>query len=350
VTRDADVVVVGAGIQGSATAWALARRGRAVVLLEQFELGHKHGSSHGGSRIFRLSYPDERYVRLAQEALVGWRTLEADAGEELIVRSGALDLGAHALENARALAACGVQHEQLTGAEVRARWELAAEPDEPALFQPDGGHTRADRAHAALLEGARTAGADVRERARVTALAPGADEVSLGTDDGELRARGVVVTAGAWARGLLAPLGIDLPVTVTRETVAYFALDGAASLPTLIDATGTNGAHAYGLAAPGVGLKAGVHRSGPVVDPDEPGEAEDHITARTSDWVARRYPDADATPLFAETCLYTTTPDESFVLERHGRVIVGSACSGHGFKFAPAIGERLAALALDAPD
>jgi sarcosine oxidase len=348
MTREADVVVVGAGIQGSATAWALARRGYAVVLLEQFELGHARGSSHGGSRIFRLSYPEERYVRLAQEALVGWRALEAEAGEELIVRTGALDLGARARDNARALAACGVQHEQLTGAEVRARWGLAAEPDEPALFQPDGGTTRADRAHTGFLDGARAAGAEVRERARMTALAPGEEDVSVTTDDGELRARAVVVAAGAWSRSLLAPLGVDLPVTVTRETVTYFALDGAASLPTLIDASGTNEAHAYGLAAPGVGLKAGVHRSGPLVDPDEPGEPDDRVVARTTEWVAQRYSDADATPLFAETCLYTTTPDESFVLERHGRVVVGSACSGHGFKFAPAIGERLAALAQEA--
>ena len=116
--RDADIVVVGAGITGVATARSLAQSGRGVVLVEQFALGHDRGSSHGASRIFRLSYPDPHYVRLAQGALQSWRELEAEVGEELIVRTGGLDFGPVAVENARALAACGVSHELLSGAEV----------------------------------------------------------------------------------------------------------------------------------------------------------------------------------------------------------------------------------------
>ena len=118
--RDADIVVVGAGITGVATARSLAQSGRGVVLVEQFGLGHDRGSSHGASRIFRLSYPDPHYVRLAQGALQSWRELEAEVGEELIVTTGGLDFGPVALENARALAACGVSHELLSGAEVAA--------------------------------------------------------------------------------------------------------------------------------------------------------------------------------------------------------------------------------------
>ena len=106
--RDADIVVVGAGITGVATARSLAQAGRGVVLVEQFGLGHDRGSSHGASRIFRLSYPDPHYVRLAQGALQSWRELEAEVGEELIVQTGGLDFGPVAAENARALAACGV--------------------------------------------------------------------------------------------------------------------------------------------------------------------------------------------------------------------------------------------------
>jgi sarcosine oxidase len=348
VTDDAEIVVVGAGIAGAATARALARSGHAVVLLEQFAIGHAHGSSHGGSRIFRLSYPEERYVRLARRALDGWRELEAEAGEKLILPTGSLDLRATANVNAAALAACDVDHERLTGAEVAKRWPIAVEPTEPALFQPDGGVTRADRAYAAFLRGARAAGADVREEQSVTAIKVGDDAVSVVTEAETIRARAVVVTAGAWARRLLEPLGFELPVTVTRETVTYFALERAEELPTLIDDISPSRIGSYGLAAPGVGLKAGLHRSGPVVDPNTSGDPDPDIVRDAAAWVARRYPQAHPEPISAETCLYTCTPDEDFVLERRGRLVVGSACSGHGFKFAPVVGETLAALAHEA--
>ena len=146
MTRDADIVVVGAGITGASAARALAQAGRGVLLVEQFEPGHDRGSSHGGSRIFRLSYPDQHFVRLAQGALQSWRELEAECGEQLIVPTGALDFGPVALENARALAACGVRHELLTDTQVRSRWPITAEPGEPILFHPDAGITLSGRA------------------------------------------------------------------------------------------------------------------------------------------------------------------------------------------------------------
>jgi sarcosine oxidase len=343
-----DVAVVGAGINGAAAASALARRGHSVVLLEQFQLGHTRGSSHGSSRIFRLSYAEPYYVRLAQEALAAWRALEEEAGEELILQSGALDFGEIARENEATLAACGVRHERLIGAEVSERWPIAASADEVALYQPDGGITRADRALAVVLASAQAAGADVRERMRVTSLRQGDGDVELDTQDGALRARAVVLTAGAWSRELLAPLGIDLPVSATRETIAYFALPDAERLPTVIDDVREHGQAAYALAAPGVGLKAGHHRTGRETDPDEPGVPDPGLVQATADWVARRYPSAGSDVLAAETCLYTNTDDSRFVCARHDRIVVGSACSGHGFKFAPVTGRRLAELAVEA--
>jgi sarcosine oxidase len=345
--RDADVVVVGAGIAGAATTRALSRAGRSVILLEQFELGHNRGSSHGTSRIFRLSYPDEHYVRLARRALDGWRELEAECGEQLILRTGSLDLGPVAETNAPALAAAGVPHERLTGSDVAARWTIAAAPGEPALFQPDGGTTRADRAYAAFLGGARASGADVQERRSVSAIRDDGADLLAVADASVLRAGAVVVTAGAWANSLLAPLGIELTLRVTRETVAYFPLPAADELPTLIDDSRTAGLH-YGLAAPGLGLKAGLDHSGALTEPDTSGSPDQRLVGETSSWVAQRYPEADSQPLYGETCLYTNTPDESFVLERHGRIVIGSACSGHGFKFAPVVGARLAQLAVEA--
>jgi sarcosine oxidase len=349
--HDADVVVVGAGIAGAAAARALARAGRSVVALEQFDLGHERGSSHGGSRIFRLAYPDPRYVDLARRSLEGWRELEAECGEPLLVQTGSLDLGAVADEHARALETCGLRFERLRGREVGDRWPIAAGRDETAIFQPDGGFALADRAYAAFVGGARAAGADLRERAAVTAIEPQEDGVVLTLDEGPLVARAVVVTAGAWAARLLQPLGIELDVSPTRETVTYFRLHDADVLPSVIDSAVPSdrgvvrdGRVSYALAAPGLGLKAGLHRGGTETDPDEPGAADDGIVAWAAEWVAGRYPEADASPLAAETCIYTNRPDESFVLERHGRIVVGSACSGHGFKFAPLVGTTLAGL------
>lgn len=355
--RDADIVVVGAGIAGVATARAIARAGRLVLLLEQFALGHARGSSHGATRIFRLSYPDERFVRLAQASLEGWRELEAEAGTELVSPVGALDLGALAFDNARALSACGVPFESLTGAEVGRRWAVSCGPDEPALFQKDGGVIRADLAYRLLVETGRADGVEILERTRVTGLRVERGTVRLATTGAELVANAVVVTAGAWVDPLLEPLGLGAAVVPTRETVAYVEHADAASLPTVIDyerlpAPGTAGLvragqAAYALATPGLGLKVGLHHAGPVTDPGTDPPPEQAVVDWAGAWARERFPGAGAV-VGAETCIYTSTADESFVLERHGRVVVGSACSGHGFKFAPQVGRTLAALAVEA--
>jgi sarcosine oxidase len=344
MARDAEVIVVGAGVMGLAAARALARRGRDVLVLEQFALGHDRGSSHGTTRIFRLSYPEEAWVRLAQESLPLWRELEAEAGLTLLERTGSLDFGDWEANRA-ALAAAGVPSEVLDAAEVEARFPLVA-AREPALFQPDGGFLHAAQAQDAFAAAAAAAGTRLLEGGRVARLEPAVDGVLVETADAVFRAGAAVVTAGAWARRLLAPLGIDLPVVTTRETVSYYGLAPDGPVPSVIDLAG--GRHArYALAAPGVGLKAGLHMTGAPADPDEPGAPDAALAAGTAAWVARQF--RGATPLDRlETCLYTTTADERFVLERHGRVVVGSPCSGHGFKFAPATGRRLAALAAEA--
>ena len=351
MSPDADVVVVGGGVTGVAALRALSGDGLEAVLLEQFALGHDRGSSHGRSRIFRLAYPDPHYVRLAQQAQVGWRQLEAESGEELISHTGSLDIGDTALDVAAALTACDVPYEILDGRAATARWPIALDPDEPALFQPDGGMLRADRAIAALLDGARAAGGKTVDHTGVTGLRDGSDCVVLDTTAGRITARAVVIAAGAWGRELLGPFGIDLPTTATRETISYFRHEHAEALPTVIDYallptghTSGDGSALYGLPAPGVGLKAGLHRGGPLTDPNVPGEVDESLVAWTSEWVGRRYPQAVPVPLDSETCIYTNTADQDFVIERHGRVVVASACSGHGFKFAPALGDMIADL------
>ena len=329
---DTDVVVVGAGVMGLATARALAQAGRDVVVLEQFELGHGRGSSHGNARIVRLSYPEERWVRLAQESFPLWRELEAESGKGLLELYGTLDVGDWE-PNRDALGACGVESEVLDAAEVARRFPIRIEGSR-ALYQRDGGIIRADAAVAALAASAVAAGADLRERHRVEAIDEDEDGVTV---DG-VRARSAVVTAGAWAPKLA---GIE--ARTTSETVAYF--DFPEPLPSVIDTT-LGERSGYALTAPGGMLKAGLHQSGRTIDPDEPAGPEDHLVSRTAKWVASRFPGAGE-PVRLETCLYTIRPGDEFLLERRGRVVVGSPCSGHGFKFAPAIGRRLAALATE---
>jgi sarcosine oxidase len=329
---------------GAATTRALARRGSRVIALEQFRVGHSRGSSHGRSRIFRLSYPEAHYVDMAQQALPLWRALESELERTLLTTTGGIDVGAGVRAHARALEDAGASFEVLDAATAGRRWPFLALPRAaPVLFQPDAGFVAADEAVAALVASARAAGAVVREGSRVERVDVGDSAVTISLDGELLRSPTVVITAGAWVGKVAKGLEIDLPVRVTRESVSYFRLEGAVP-PTVVE---WEEPVVYALWSPGQGIKVGEHAAGPVTDPDEPGPPDADSVTRTREWVASRFPTADARPLLSETCLYTNEPNERFILERRGRVVVGSPCSGHGFKFAPLIGERLADLALE---
>ncbi|HEU4480811.1 MAG TPA: N-methyl-L-tryptophan oxidase [Actinomycetota bacterium] len=335
-----DVIVVGGGVMGTSAARALAARGRRVLLLERFHIPHKRGSSHGSSRIFRLSYPEEAYVAMAKEALDAWHALERDSGAKLLTTTGGLDAGKRLDDHVAALATNDIPHEVLTVDEAAERWPFMGFPTgDRVLFQADAGILAAERAWKAFASLAAAAGADIREETAVEGIeVDGPPAVT--TSAGAFEAETIVVTAGAWAKGLLAGVGIDLDVRATRETVAYFDIDRALP-PTFVD---WGDPSVYALPSPGRGLKAGEHIAGPTTDPDEVGWLSRESLRRLRLWMRERYPSAAPEPHYAETCIYTNTPDEHFVLERHGPVVVGSPCSGHGFKFAPLIGERLADL------
>jgi sarcosine oxidase len=320
------VAVVGAGVVGCATAWALSEHGAEVSVYEQFGLDHDRGSSHGRTRIFRVAYPEVEWVRFAQDAYAGWKDLDPD----VLGLYGLIEIvGDPAQTSARALDECGMPYRLLDADETRA---LGANlPDGwTALFVPDAGVVFADRARHAFLE---AAGVEVEANRRIES-----------TDD--LDADVVVVTAGSWVRDLVP----DVPVKVTRETVAFFRREGPPP-PSIVDLDAETGGHGmYSLHDPVHGLKAGAHHAGAETDPNAAEQPDEEIVERISAWVRDRFPDVDPEPTEAQTCLYTTTADQRFVLERRGRVVVGSACSGHGFKFAPAVGRRLAALALESED
>jgi sarcosine oxidase len=315
---------------GCATAWAVTARGADVTVYEQFELDHERGSSHGRTRIVRLSYPDASWVRLARESLDAWRELEAETGTSLIELYGIVELvSGRGVASAAGLDACGIEYSWLDADATRALGAVLPQ-GWSALLQPEAGIVRSDLAQRAFLDAAVARGAHVETGRRIES-------------PDELDADVVVVTAGPWIRELVP----DLPVQVTRETLAYFRTEeGPTAAIVELDEI-TRGHGMYSLHDPVHGLKAGVHHGGPEIDPNVPGAPDPASLERVSAWVRERFPAVDPEPVGAETCLYTSTADGSFILERRGRLVVGSACSGHGFKFAPVVGRRLAALALD---
>jgi sarcosine oxidase len=346
-----EVAVVGSGVTGSAAARALGARGVPAVLLEQFDLGHRRGSSHGATRIFRLAYPDAEYVRMAVRARGAWRRLQDDAGEELLITTGGLDAGPGADACASALAACGVDHVWLRAGEIRARFGgIAARPGERMLFQPDGGVCLAGRAVAAMQRLARRDGVQVRARTPVLGIDASGDRAVLRTAAGEISARVAIVAAGPWSHPLLAGALARVPqLRVTVQQVRYFAPRDGARWPTLIEwpAAGPNW-YAVPMAGGAAGVKVATHLPGRAVDPrDGPfGQVDPALDDEAAAYVRQRLPGLDPAGLGAETCLYTMTADEDFVLDRAGPLVVGAACSGHGFKFGPLLGEILAGLAL----
>jgi sarcosine oxidase len=364
-----DVVVVGAGVMGAATAWQLARSGRRLVLIDRFAAGHTAGASHGASRIYRQAYGAARYLRLAAEALPLWRELEADTGAALLTVTGGVDHGdpATVAEIAATLAAHDVPHAWLDPDHARLLWPGMRFAG-PVLHQPDrAGRIDADQAVAAFTAAACGLGAELRRPLAVTGIDVRSDDlVRVRTTDGVLSARRAVITVGAWTSGLLGGV-VPLPsLRVTQEQPAYFPFREKPPCvarhddwPTFIHhGQGVHhgqgihhGPGVYGLTDPCGEVKVGFHGTGPVCDPDRRTfTPEPDGLARLQDYVATWLPGLDPTRPTPISCTYTSTSDAGFVLERHGPVVVGAGFSGHGFKHAPAVGRVLADLATDRPN
>jgi sarcosine oxidase len=345
VTQRTDVLVLGGGAMGAATAWWLAREGREVVVLERFAPGHTRGSSHGASRIFRFAYPLPRYVRMATVALPLWRELEADAGVRLLETTGGIDhgddVGVQAV--AEALDRIGVPFEFLVADAAVERWPGMRFGGD-VLYQPDAGRCDADATVQALVDGAQRHGAQVRFGVAATSVARVHDDVVVHTDtDEEYRAEVAVIAAGAWTEKLVGGLVPLPPLQVTQEQVFHFpSLGEDLTWPSFIH---HRQPYVYGLETPGEGIKVAEHHAGPVVDPDERDfRIDDEGAERVRDYVQTWLPGLDPSPVSSTTCLYTTTPTEDFHVTREGPIVVVSACSGHGFKFTPLIGKMAAEL------
>jgi len=361
VTVRADLIIVGAGLAGAAAAYAAANRGLGVVVLEAFGPAHRNGSSHGSARIFRRAYPDPLYVRLTGQSEQRWRALEAEAGEDLLTLTGAVDFGRarepEQLHNV--LTECGVPADLLPEQAAAERWPfIDFRGVGRVMYHADAGVLDPDRAIAAMLRLATARGADVRFDTPVETLAaaPGG---AVATTAGEtFEAPVAVVAAGAWIAPLLDGLVALPPLTVTQQQVFHFApAPGTPPEPWPVFIHSDASGYRYGLpggrdgGTPGA-VKVGEHNPGQAttaaardfrIDP----AARERVRA----FVADRLPGLDPAPVNEASCLYTWTANEDFILDRPGGgpFVVASPCSGHGAKFAPLIGEFIAGLAAGDP-
>ena len=355
-----DVIVVGVGGMGSAACWQLARRGQSVLGLERFDIPHSMGSSHGISRIIRLPYyEDPAYVPLLRRAYELWDAAETASGETLLVTTGSLDGGPEDDPLFRgALASAethGLPHEVLTGAEVNGRYPGYRMPGAYRfVLQPRGGLIASERAIIAHARLAQEAGATIQARERVLdwQADPGGDGVTVRTDKGQYRAGRLVLAAGAWMADL-APVLAGLAVP-ERQVLAWlqptrpelFTTDRFPVFNLQVDEGRYYGFPVYEVP----GFKFGrYHHRGETMQAEAMRREPDAEDERLLRGFAERYFPSGAGPTMAlRACMFTNTPDEHFVLDRHPafpQVTLASPCSGHGYKFCSVIGEILADLA-----
>jgi sarcosine oxidase len=350
-----DVAIAGLGAMGGAAARALARRGLSVVGFDRFAPPHALGSSHGRSRIIREAYFEHpAYVPLVRHAYRLWMELEREAGEALLLKTGGLMIGPRegtlvsgALASARQH---GLEHELLDGAEIRRRVPaMRPAPEMAGVWEPNAGVLFPEASIAALLASARRHGATLHVDEPVVSWRADGEGVELRTSRGVHRAGRLVLATGAW----LPALSPALPLAVERVALFWFEPPGDASgfdparFPVFI-LEHARDRFIYGFPRLEGAVKLARHHEGEPADPDRPrhGVAPEEVDSLRA--LFRPFlPGADGPLRETATCMYTNTPDGHFVIgpdPRHRAVTLVSACSGHGFKFAPAIGEIVADL------
>jgi sarcosine oxidase len=354
-----DVAVIGLGAAGSAALYALARRGARVIGIERFAPGHDRGSSHGQTRIIRLGYFEHpSYVPLLRATYARWRELERAASRKLMHVTGIVEIGQPDSELVAGTLAASRQHdlphEILNAAATMRRFPAFRIPDSfIGVFQPDGGFLDVEPALETMIALAKSAGAEMHIKTAAGSVASNSTGVRIETANGLVEADTAIVAAGPWLKNLLPDLAA--PLRVTRQVQAWFeptdsTLFTADRFPVFLIET-RHGQH-YGFPPhAGSGVKvAKHHHADQTVDPDHVDRnVGDADLALIRPALADHIPAANGKLLAATTCLYTVTPDRDFIVDRrprHPSIIVASPCSGHGFKFAPVMGDILADLAM----
>lgn len=351
-----DVIVAGLGAMGSATACQLARRGMHVLGLDRFTPPHAFGSSHGETRIIREAYFEHPvYVPMVQRAYELWRDLEQESGTTLLHETGGVMIGrsdSELVKGARHSAELhGLRHEMLTAGEVHERFPaLHPENDMVAVWEPRAGVLFADACINAHLAQARRHGAELHYEEPTLRWEPEGEGIRVITTEGEYRARQLIVTAGAWITALFP----DLPLRVERQVLFWFDEASASEMFTpercpvhLWQFDGRR--FFYGFPNLGKGVKVAFHHGGEITTIDYPRrEVAPEEVEEVRSAMRRFLPTANGTLSATTVCTYTNTPDEHFLIDHqpeYPHVLIASACSGHGFKFSPVIGEILADLA-----
>lgn len=356
MTSAYDVIIVGLGAVGSATAYHLSRRGARVLGLEQFTPAHAQGSSHGQTRLIReLYFEHPLYVPLVQRAYELWEQLERDSGAQLQRRAGAIMIGKPAgslvTGTLRSATENGLPAEVLPAAEVTRRFPaLVPAADQVGVWDPRAGILAPEACLHAHLESSTRSGAELRFEEAVEAWSATGDAVSVKASTGTFHATRLLLAAGAWTRQLLPAL--DLPLLVERQAVLWFRPRANAKhfalgrLPVFV---ADDDPLLYGFPDLGNGVKLALHHGGETAE--GPQQIRREIDERDVQAVraasAALLPDAAGELLQGVTCLYTNTPDSHFLIDFHpdfGNVLIASPCSGHGFKFASVIGELLSDL------
>ena len=353
-----EVVVCGLGATGSAALYQLARRSVRVLGLERFAPGHERGSSHGETRIIRLGYFEHpSYVPLVLRAYAQWREIEQAAARQLLHVTGVLEIGPPEGVLVRGTLASvrlhALRHQVLAAPELMQRFPaFRVPPEHVGVLQPDGGFLEAESSIDALISLAKHAGAEIRSGETIRAIEPHAGGVRITTDRGTVEAGAAIVALGPWVKTLLADL--PAPIRVSRQVLGWFEpVDHAPVAPGRLPVfllESRHGIH-YGFppfGAPAIKVAKHHHRN-QTVDPetyDRTVRAQDEMLIRLA--IAEHLPAANGRLIDGKTCLYTMTHDGHFLSDRlpgAPQIVVASPCSGHGFKFAPAIGEILADLA-----
>lgn len=360
-STECDIIVLGVGGMGSATVSHLARRGYDVVGLEKYDIPHARGSSHGITRIIRLpQFEDPDYVPLVRRAFELWDELDAEYPRQLLHRVGSVDIGPERkgsvyTDSKRACTVHDIDHEDLTATELNERFSGYEFPDGyRAVYQSDGGFLHCEQCTVAHVEAAHRHGATIRARESVEEWTASESGVTVRTDRGEYVADRLVITAGAWT-GQLVPSLSDL-LEPERQVLGWFQPTeqeqfAPASFPVFVAEVGDE--HFYGFPTyevPGFKLGKFNHREetgDPAALARDPDREDERILR---EFTEQYFPGAAGPTMRLSTCMFTNTPDEDFILDvhpDHGNVVIGAGFSGHGFKFASAIGEVLADLAVE---
>jgi len=353
-----DLAIIGLGAMGSATACYAAARGARVIAFDRFSPPHSLGSTHGHTRIIREAYYEHPlYVPLVRRSYELWAQLEREVNHTLFIQTGGLWVGREngpLVSGARAsVATHGIAHEMLDAAALRARFPAYdPRPEWVGLYETRAGMLFPERCVEAFLTRARALGADLHTNEVFEGWSTSGSGVRVRTSSGEYEATRLVVAAGPWLPQLLDALGVHVPLEIERQISHWFkppsddSRYSAARAPVALWEMPDGDVFAT-LPDEGHGVKCGMHHSGAPTSPDTVNRAVtqgENAVAR--ELLEQVMPGAGGKLLDARVCLYTNTPDRHFIIDwlEGGRVLILSPCSGHGFKFASAIGEIAAQL------